>query len=68
MFAWHDPGMTFSFRNRITLQDNKRLNVEAETYDLTDENDAERVILRSGQTGQQIKDMGELALIGSQCR
>lgn len=57
--------MTFSFRNRIRLQDNKRLNIEAETYDLTNGDDGERVILQSGQQGQQIKDMGELFFAGS---
>jgi hypothetical protein len=33
--------VTLSFRNLIRLQDNKRLNIEAESYDLTDENDDE---------------------------
>ena len=58
--------MTFSFRNRIRLQDNKRLDTEAESYDMsTDEDDAERVILQSGFRGQQMKDVGELFFTGS---
>jgi hypothetical protein len=56
--------MTFSFRNRIRLQTGKRLAVEAESYELLGDG-AERVVLQSGLRDQLIKDVGELALIGS---
>jgi hypothetical protein len=56
--------MTFSFRNLIRLQDNKRLNIEAESYDLTDENDAERVVLQTGEQGKQIKEVGLVSFGG----
>jgi hypothetical protein len=53
--------MTFSFHNRIRLQDNKRLDIGADRYDLTTgAGDAERVVLQSGIQDQRIKDVGEL--------